>query len=105
MFIPGMFHIVKDVGKWVFENGHRFIETDAMLAKVAGGFLRIPREFHGWSISQFYLLGNMMEVGFGRVSPFGDDATSSTTCSTQVFGVGEGVHFDRLSAAGFCDIK
>lgn len=51
MFILGMLHVVKDVSKWVFENCYRLIKTNAVFTKVAGGFLRIPREFHGWSIS------------------------------------------------------
>jgi len=55
MFLSRVFHVVKDISERIFENSHSLIKTYTVLTKVAGGFLRIPCEFHAQSISHFYL--------------------------------------------------
>lgn len=61
--------IVKDEREWVFEHGNVFIETDAMLPNVGGGFCGIPLKSHNYILPQFIVTGiraNKLGVHFRR---------------------------------------
>ena len=47
LLVSGMVRVREGDGQRVPEDGSGFVESDAVLAGIAAGFLLIPLEFHG----------------------------------------------------------